>query len=246
MRGIEKLRDFLKGFPDFYVVIGGTACSILFEELGLSFRATKDVDMVLIAEAFDRDSCACFRDLVRTGGYQKWEKKDGTVCRYRFSNPRDQEFPEIIELFSYVSLEIPNDQIIIPIAAEDGLSDFSAILLDPEVYDFIRNGSAIHDGIRTMEALELIVLKAVAWDDNQRRRGQGSDVKEEDVRKHFRDIARLLQIVPPGKKISLEGKLMASLERLKAYVAKTPGRISLERKEYMMEEMDRNLRSHFL
>jgi hypothetical protein len=39
------------GFDDCYTVIGGSACDILMTEAGLDFRATKDIDMILILEA---------------------------------------------------------------------------------------------------------------------------------------------------------------------------------------------------
>ena len=44
---IEKFKDY----TDCYTVIGGTACDILMTEAGTDFRATKDIDMILIMEA---------------------------------------------------------------------------------------------------------------------------------------------------------------------------------------------------
>lgn len=46
--GIESFREWFKEFEDQYVIIGGTACDILMTEEGLDFRATKDIDLVLI------------------------------------------------------------------------------------------------------------------------------------------------------------------------------------------------------
>mgnify|MGYP004589918467 CR=1 FL=1 len=45
MIGSEKFKCHFKGFEDYYVIIGGTACTVLFENYGESFRATKDIDM---------------------------------------------------------------------------------------------------------------------------------------------------------------------------------------------------------
>lgn len=36
------------GFEDQYVIIGGTACDLIMENEELPFRATKDIDIVLI------------------------------------------------------------------------------------------------------------------------------------------------------------------------------------------------------
>ncbi|WP_294581976.1 hypothetical protein [uncultured Thomasclavelia sp.] len=48
MIGIDIFRQYFKGFEDQYVIIGGTACELLMSEQELDFRATKDIDMVLI------------------------------------------------------------------------------------------------------------------------------------------------------------------------------------------------------
>ncbi len=53
VRGIESFRDWFHDYEDQYVIIGGTACDLLMTEEGLDFRATKDIDMVLIIEAVD-------------------------------------------------------------------------------------------------------------------------------------------------------------------------------------------------
>ncbi len=53
--GLPRFEEHFKKFQDCFVIIGGTACSILFGEENLKFRATKDIDMVLILEG--RDSC---------------------------------------------------------------------------------------------------------------------------------------------------------------------------------------------
>ena len=41
IQGLYKFRDFFQKYTDNYVLIGGTACSILFDEIGKNFRATK-------------------------------------------------------------------------------------------------------------------------------------------------------------------------------------------------------------
>ena len=51
VNGIEVFRKYFEGYEDQYVLIGGTACDIAFESNDNSFRATRDLDMVLIVEA---------------------------------------------------------------------------------------------------------------------------------------------------------------------------------------------------
>ena len=51
VNGFTKFKDWFKGFENQYVVIGGTACDLIMESEELSFRATKDLDIVLIVES---------------------------------------------------------------------------------------------------------------------------------------------------------------------------------------------------
>lgn len=48
INGFTKFKDWFKGFENQYVVIGGTACDLIMESEELPFRATKDLDIVLI------------------------------------------------------------------------------------------------------------------------------------------------------------------------------------------------------
>lgn len=48
--GLEIFKDYFKGYEDQYVLIGGAACDILFEEREATFRKTRDLDMVIIIE----------------------------------------------------------------------------------------------------------------------------------------------------------------------------------------------------
>ncbi len=50
VRGIDVFRRYFHNFIDQYVLIGGSACDLLFDDAGVDFRATKDLDLVLIVE----------------------------------------------------------------------------------------------------------------------------------------------------------------------------------------------------
>lgn len=50
IKGIDNFIKWFKGYEEHYVIIGGTACDLLMTNNGLNFRATKDIDMVLIVE----------------------------------------------------------------------------------------------------------------------------------------------------------------------------------------------------
>lgn len=48
VRGIDKFREYFQEYQNQYVLSGGTACDISFERIADDFRATRDLDMVLI------------------------------------------------------------------------------------------------------------------------------------------------------------------------------------------------------
>ena len=51
--GIERFKEWFRGYENHYAIIGGTACDLLMTEEGLDFRGTKDIDLVLIVEAIN-------------------------------------------------------------------------------------------------------------------------------------------------------------------------------------------------
>lgn len=51
VKGLNVFREYFKEYENQYVLIGGTACDIAFESNEGIFRATRDLDMVLILEA---------------------------------------------------------------------------------------------------------------------------------------------------------------------------------------------------
>ena len=48
VHGIDKFKAEFSQFSDQYVLIGGTACCLILEERNSEFRATKDLDIVLV------------------------------------------------------------------------------------------------------------------------------------------------------------------------------------------------------
>ena len=46
--GVDRFRAHFAGHEHQYVLIGGAACELIMDEVGLDFRATKDLDIVLV------------------------------------------------------------------------------------------------------------------------------------------------------------------------------------------------------
>ena len=68
VRGQDRFKEHMAGLEDSYAVIGGTACEVLLEDADLEFRATKDIDMVLLVEGRPPEAAAAVWRLVKSGG----------------------------------------------------------------------------------------------------------------------------------------------------------------------------------
>ena len=75
--GIYKFREHFAGQEDKYVIIGGSTCDHWFNDAGLRFRATKDIDMVLRGETIDTAFGDSFQRFLDAGGYGARECSDG-------------------------------------------------------------------------------------------------------------------------------------------------------------------------
>jgi len=73
-------------------------------ELGLEFRATKDVDIVLCQEIGDLTDLSSFVmalwTFIRDGGYTQRETTRGRHAYFHFSKPTTAGFTAMIELFA--------------------------------------------------------------------------------------------------------------------------------------------------
>lgn len=75
--GFTKFKEKFQGFEDQYVVIGGTACNLLMENEDMSFRATKDVDIVLIVESITAEFGKAFWEYIKEAEYEHKNKGTG-------------------------------------------------------------------------------------------------------------------------------------------------------------------------
>ena len=64
VKGLDTFQKYFKDYEEQYVLIGGTACDILFESNEVNFRATRDLDMVLIIEASIWIKMRCVMQLI--------------------------------------------------------------------------------------------------------------------------------------------------------------------------------------
>ena len=67
--GLGRFGEYMAGLEEHYAVIGGTACDILLNASDLPFRATKDIDVVLMVEDRPAEVGRAIWKLLSDGGY---------------------------------------------------------------------------------------------------------------------------------------------------------------------------------
>ena len=212
--GIERFKEWFRGYEDHYAIIGGTACDLLMAEEGLAFRGTKDIDLVLIVEAIKPEFGKHFWDFIHNAGYVRRCKSNGQQQFYRFTDPVSNEYPKEIELFSrrMDTIELPKDAVLTPLPMDEEISSLSAILLDDDYYQLLRSGTVVIDGVAVLGAAYLIPFKAKAWLDLTARKENGENVDSKNIRKHKNDVFRLSALLIPGTQIAVNQTVWDDLQ----------------------------------
>lgn len=205
VRGLDLFRERFRKFQNSIILIGGAACDEWFMDQGLPFRATKDLDIVLIVEAIDRECVGSLRAFIDDGGYEIRERTQGSTVLYRFSKPSIETFPFMLEFFSRKpdGLELMEEQRVIPLTAGLDQHSLSALLMDDDYYSLITNHKNVRDGLAFANATSLIPLKIRAWLDQTKRRANGDNIDSKEINKHRTDVFRLAGTLPgiPGPEL---------------------------------------------
>ena len=222
VRGLEVFGAWFADHRDKYVLIGGAAAQSAMAAEGLEFRATKDLDVVLVVEALTSGFGELFWAFVRAGGYALWEVGEtGRPTYYRFTKPSNDAFPLMVELFARQPglLNPVQGGHLTPIPFDETVSSLSAILLDDAYYDFIIAGRREFDGVPMIGEDRLIPLKALAWLELGARREAGEQVDSRNIRKHLHDVLRLAGLLTPESAIVVTGRVAEDMKRFLATAA---------------------------
>lgn len=214
IKGIDIFRERFREFSEALVLIGGAACDEWFSRLGMTFRATRDLDIVLILEAVNSDFVTTMRAFVDEGGYEIRERSEGgPPVLYRFSKPTNDQFPAMLEIFSRLpdDISLADDQTIVPITGGEENHSLSAILVDADYHALIREQRETRDGIAFANATALIPLKAKAWLDLSTRKEAGENIDSKDIAKHRADVFRLAATLPGDTTVELPGTILTDL-----------------------------------
>jgi hypothetical protein len=222
VQGLGKFSDFFKGFEDRYTLIGGIACHLSMAEAGLAFRATKDLDIVLCAEALDAEFIKRFWEFVQEGKYEHQEKSSEGKQFYRFEKPETDEYPFMLELFSRKpdDLLLEFDNSLTPIPVDEEVYSLSAILLDEGYYECIKEGKEIIDGLPILRVEYIIPFKMRAWLDLRERKAQGEDIDSKKIKKHKNDVLKISQLLSPTKTVSISNDIKEHMAMFLAEVQK--------------------------
>ena len=207
--GLDRFRQHFARYTDQYVLIGGTACTVIMQDAGLDFRATKDLDIVLYVEALHEDFVRAFWLFVEEGEYENKQQSTSKEIFYRFSTPSQRDYPTMLELFSRApdGIKLSKRGHLTPIPVDESTASLSAILLDDDYYHFIHSGKVKINDLSVLNATHLIPIKARAYIDLMNRKMNGEKISDRDIRKHKNDVVRLFQLLSPENRMKLPSSI---------------------------------------
>ncbi|EMH4095445.1 hypothetical protein I5N09_09915 [Serratia marcescens] len=220
MEGKDFLTTYMQQYADDYILIGGNACVLNFENIGANFRATVDLDIVLITESTNDQFYEHLWNYIIEHGYEGkvYRGSNAGGSAYRFIQPEDNRVPNVpaqIELFSrkpdYFDAALAKSPHITQIRTGQGISNFSAILLDDDVYKFIRSSRIQLKGISTVNLECLFGLKSVAWHSNQALFDENKINDRNTVLKHPQDMISIANVIEEAKETLFPAQIFDSL-----------------------------------
>lgn len=192
------LQLFLGKHKNDYFIIGGHAAAYNLSLQGLSFRVTRDYDIVLVSEIENDDFANDLTSLLESGGYQfGYKASTNKKTAYRFESPKNDNYPEIIEFFvkegAYIQ-SLDNRFAKLNIVVDE--DKISAMVLNKEIYEFSKEHVIEINGLMFVDKPCLIALKSYAYLENLKLYKE-SKVKSDDYKKHARDILRIIGAFTP-------------------------------------------------
>lgn len=152
VKGLDTFRRYFEEYENQYVLIGGAACDIVFKNNDTLFRATRDLDMVLIVEALTPEFGEKFWKFIQDGRYRNKATNGERPQFYRFDKPENDSYPKNDRIAAELMLESVEN---LPTSVK---SDIDAFIDSLEKEPFDAN-SLKNYGLKNNEVIE--VLKRV-------------------------------------------------------------------------------------
>ena len=215
LAGLSHFEEHFRELKDQYVIVGGFATLMLLDrELPNHGKATYDIDLVLLTST-SVEMTDKIKTYVREGGYTIQKGQDSRYQYYRFVDPKIEGYAKEIELFAAeeYGIELDEEQHIIPIDPNEGLYSLSAIMLDHDYFNMIKNNIEEIDGIPYSNTLATMLLKMSAVYDLYHR-------GEDKWKKHRRDILKLTLLLTGEERLVLTGRMIEDVTFFKAEIEK--------------------------
>jgi len=170
-----------------------------------NFRTTKDLDIVLIIEVLDVEFSDVFWNFIKAGKYKNKVKSTEKTIFYRFYDPENKIYPNMLELFVKRPDLLKEDKSIkiMHISITEEIKSLSAILLDSEYYNFILENRIIEDDIPIISPEGIIPLKAKAYLDLVERKKTDTSIDTKDIKKHKNDVFRMYNLLTLETRVTL-------------------------------------------
>ena len=222
VKGLDTFRRYFEGYTNQYVLIGGAACDIVFESNETSFRATRDLDMVLIVEVLTPEFGEKFWEFIQNGSYRNKATNGEKPQFYRFDKPENDSYPKMIELFCRSDFALREMTGITPIHIDDAVSSLSAILLNDDYYKALLDGKVVTNGLSVLRPEYLILFKAKAYLDLKQRKENGETIDSNDIKKHKKDVLRIAAELMLEDTKKLPASVKADIDTFIASLEKAP------------------------
>lgn len=248
IKGLELFKFHFQDYKEQYVLIDGTACDIIFEDVGQEFRATRALDLVLIVEALTPEFGVSFWEFIKAGKYRNKSQSADNPQFYRFDKPETPGYPYMLELFSRQAFELSGDaNTLTPMHMGDEISSLSAILLNDVYYRMLLDGKTEIDGMVVLAPAYIVLFKVKAWLDLSEKRKSGLHVDGKDIKKHKNDVIRLATLLSENDNLVLPDEVKADMALfIAAYEEKPADLKSLGITGLKNEDIISRLRKNYL
>ena len=201
IQGLVNFTDYFKDNKDDYIVIGGLATAMVMNDLGFTFRATKDIDLVVISND-NEEFLKKLLQFINIAGYKTKQRTNHESKHnlFRFFDSDDESYPAQLELFAIhqENSVMFTDNHIIPIETPEYYDDLSAILLDKDYFDLLIEHTTEIEGLHVATPEVLIPLKMHAHLNLLKK-------EHPDNKKHLRDVIRLSTLLDDETSVLLKG-----------------------------------------
>lgn len=206
IQGLNHFKEYFKDDTDKFILIGGAATILSLESIGMSrYKGTKDLDLVFIVELLDTEFIKKFLEYIKLGKYET-KIANGKPQFYRFENPKNTDFPKMIEILSrkpdiFKEIDLKTAT---KLTVGEEVASLSALVLNENYYKFIRENSILQEGIYIASMECLVILKIRAYNDLKLKKEEGdSNIHSGEINKHKNDVFRIAQNFAPTQKVKV-------------------------------------------